>query len=827
MERKSVLSTVQDQFLSRNSADFQNWEKMTALLVSKMGDDSIRDNTQSIYGNLYHLTDQLEFARGYNLVNKLVKDQGYQPARVEVTGGANVLESVRRLGENPFEILREVKSEMPDARLGMLLRGRQGSFYAPVPVEVQEKLVDKFVKEGVTDFSVFDMLNDKSNYLPSMQHIVKTYVEQAKSGVAEDKRVRLEICQSYITEPLDDEGNVKKAKVWGNTSFAKGYVDAIKDIVAAIPEEDRKYLDEKAFCLKNKDYAGLLNTERLTSFVNRTNSVLKEAFDKGEIPFVPNIIIHSHGEKPEMMANAFAMEGIEYVDTGVGKLSGGNAHSNMVNVLKQFAQKAGIDFAHIEGTEIYKAIQAVERKIEPINTVMQPLASKGLPWDVVDNLRTAGGGIAALDNIIKTPLNNGMLKSANAKLVRGFVNENPQFKGREEELHEMLKEDFASLKAKVYEIIPEMWEQGGRFHTVTPGAKILSDAAVTAAFRAKTLEIGDDGQPKVVNAIDHIRNDNLDKLIPHLVPTYKNIMKGRFGENQGAESLQLANFHDAIMLHDFAKEAESVMGNPALAKLLSSVAPKTSALNAEEPSKSAFYQMVKDAPDAVESLRSAINADANLDASQKKALIKELTTGKVEESLDQYVARTDYEKNVGELLKFAKGSKTWSEEDIKILAYDPTAVSSIKDALAHEKGDKLPLTSIIQSREDVIISCTLKLVDPKLVVPEIAKGRKLSEGDKGAIENLRRLHNKPEKEMWRRIEHWMKDFPEHITSVITDNKGKIEQAIYDTRAAYRAETRKEFPELDLMMGVLKDRQPSTLVEANAVKGNGAAKVRGS
>ncbi len=547
-------STVKQQILNMQALGSSNNE-ISAFIFSKLADLSIRDGIQSQYANYYPLEEQLKFATAIDTHNGNILKHGFNPSRVETTGGANPLQSIRLMGENPFDILRQIKSRFQNSKIGMLLRGRQAVNYGPVPVEIQRQIVDHFIDNGVTDCSVFDMQDMSQNYMPTMKHLLAKAVEQKKKGVNFKEQICVELCTSIITEP--DDGT---PRVWGNEFYAKLNKDILWELVNSISEEDRKYITPDILCLKDKDYAGLDNYKRLSDFHNAIyNAITPEFCQEIGLNFIPEMVIHSHGDKEGMIARAFCnLENIKYADTAVGDLAGGNSHTNVKTAFLEICDQVGLDLNAMKDTECFKSIEHIEEVITPFNEISRPSKSKAPSAENVQKFRMAGGGIAAADAAINTNLKSGMEKASRNKIINeSLAKIKTPFKSDEERealklaLGKDLELDFDKLKEKVYELIPVVWNLAGRFNTVTPGAKILADACIILAVNARTIEDG-----KVVNAIEHIKNGNLGFITKHLTKDIRNVITERLGENRGIEILGAQDFRNACLVQNFLDNSD-------------------------------------------------------------------------------------------------------------------------------------------------------------------------------------------------------------------------------------------------------------------------------
>ncbi|MBR5382272.1 MAG: pyruvate carboxylase subunit B [Clostridia bacterium] len=125
---------------------------------------------------------------------------------VECWGGATFDSCLRYLGEDPWERLRNIRKNMPNTRLQMLLRGQNLLGYKHYHDDVVEKFVELSIKNGIDIIRIFDALNDFRNletalsatkkyatdrtiasgcisYTQSPVHTVEKYVEMCKTLV--------------------------------------------------------------------------------------------------------------------------------------------------------------------------------------------------------------------------------------------------------------------------------------------------------------------------------------------------------------------------------------------------------------------------------------------------------------------------------------------------------------------------------------------------------------------------------------------------------------------------------------------------------------------
>ncbi|MBE8158065.1 MAG: pyruvate carboxylase subunit B [Betaproteobacteria bacterium] len=92
---------------------------------------------------------------------------------VEVWGGATFDACVRFLREDPWERLAKLRRALPNARLQMLLRGRNLLGYRPYAKDIVELFVQKAADNGMDVFRIFDAMNDFDNMKDAIAAVKK------------------------------------------------------------------------------------------------------------------------------------------------------------------------------------------------------------------------------------------------------------------------------------------------------------------------------------------------------------------------------------------------------------------------------------------------------------------------------------------------------------------------------------------------------------------------------------------------------------------------------------------------------------------------------
>ena len=114
----------------------------------------LRDANQSL------MATRLPYA-DYEKILPVMDKAGYYS--VECWGGATFDSCLRYLKEDPWERLRNIRKNMPNTRLQMLLRGQNLLGYKHYHDDVVEKFVELSIKNGIDIIRIFDALNDFRN----------------------------------------------------------------------------------------------------------------------------------------------------------------------------------------------------------------------------------------------------------------------------------------------------------------------------------------------------------------------------------------------------------------------------------------------------------------------------------------------------------------------------------------------------------------------------------------------------------------------------------------------------------------------------------------
>ena len=208
---------------------------------------------------------------------------------VESWGGAIFDSCIRYLGEDPWERIRKIKSNMPNTPQQMLLRGQNLLGYKHYADDVVFKFVEKAKLNGVDVFRVFDALNDPRNMETSLKAVIQN------DGHAQGTI-------SYTTSP------VHNLQTWIDLSL--------------------RLQDFGCHSIAIKDMAGLLDPYIGFELVSK----LKEEID---------IPLHLHSHATTGMSTATAIKcieaGLDNVDTSISSMSmtyGHSATETLVGILQ-------------------------------------------------------------------------------------------------------------------------------------------------------------------------------------------------------------------------------------------------------------------------------------------------------------------------------------------------------------------------------------------------------------------------------------------------------------------------------------------------------------
>ncbi len=267
----------------------------------------LRDANQSL------MATRLPYA-DYEAILPAMDKAGYYS--VECWGGATFDSCLRYLNEDPWERLRNLRKNLPNTKLQMLLRGQNLLGYKHYHDDVVEKFVQLSVKNGIDILRIFDALNDFRN--------IRTALEATKKAGAIASG-----CISYTQSPVH---TVDK------------YVKMCREL---------QQMGFDTICLK--DMAGTMSPYEAEHLIKG----IKDAV--GDMP----LILHTHcttGMAYMTILKAI-MSGVDVIDTATSCFSGGTsqpATETLYYALSQYGIETGLD----------------EKRINEINDFFKPVKQK-------------------------------------------------------------------------------------------------------------------------------------------------------------------------------------------------------------------------------------------------------------------------------------------------------------------------------------------------------------------------------------------------------------------------------------------------------------------
>ncbi len=274
---------------------------------------------------------------------------------VECWGGATFDSCLRYLNEDPWERLRNIRKNMPNTKLQMLLRGQNLLGYKHYHDDVVEKFVELSIKNGIDVLRIFDALNDFRN--------IKTALEATKKYAT--KNTVASGCISYTQSPVHTP---------------KKYVEMCKEL---------KSMGFDTICLK--DMAGTMSPKEAEDLIKG----IKDAV--GNMP----LILHTHcttGMAYMTILKAIQC-GIDVIDTATSCFSNGTsqpATESIFYALEQYGIETGLD----------------EKVINEVNDYFKPIKQKYIDNKTL-NPKSMGTDAQAL--VYKVP--GGMLSNMIANLT--------------------------------------------------------------------------------------------------------------------------------------------------------------------------------------------------------------------------------------------------------------------------------------------------------------------------------------------------------------------------------------------------------------------------
>ena len=313
-------------------------EKKKVLLTETV----LRDANQSL------IATRLPYSKFADILPTMDKAGYYS---VECWGGAVFDVCLRFLNEDPWQRLRDLRKNMPNTKLQMLLRGQNLLGYKHYPDEIVKMFVEKSVENGIDIIRIFDALNDLRN--------LETATKAAlKAGATVSGTL------SYTQSPVHTlEAFAKQAKEMENMGVA-------------------------TICVK--DMAGVMTPQEAYDLISAIKAEVK----------VP-VVLHTHCTTGmAYLTYLKAVEaGVDVIDTATSCFSGGTSQpaTETINyALKQMGYETGLDDAVLkEVNDFFKPIRDEYIKDGLLNPKMMATDTDAL------NYKVPGGMLSNLVSQLK------------------------------------------------------------------------------------------------------------------------------------------------------------------------------------------------------------------------------------------------------------------------------------------------------------------------------------------------------------------------------------------------------------------------------------------
>ena len=305
----------------------------------------LRDANQSL------MATRLPYADYADILPEMDKAGYYS---VECWGGATFDSCLRYLGEDPWERLRNIRKNMPNTRLQMLLRGQNLLGYKHYHDDVVEKFVELSIKNGIDIIRIFDALNDFRN--------IATALEATKKYANE--RTIASGCISYTQSPVH---TVDK------------YVEMCREL---------QKMGFETICFK--DMAGTMSPWEAENLVKGVKDAI------GDMP----LILHTHCTTGmAYMTITKAIEaGVDVIDTATSCFSNGTSQAateTMFYACQQYGIETGLN----------------EEAINKVNDFFKPVKQK-----YIDNGTLSPKSMATDSQALVYKVPGGMLSNMIANL---------------------------------------------------------------------------------------------------------------------------------------------------------------------------------------------------------------------------------------------------------------------------------------------------------------------------------------------------------------------------------------------------------------------------
>jgi oxaloacetate decarboxylase alpha subunit len=232
---------------------------------------------------------------------------------LECWGGATFDSCLRYLNEDPWDRLRNIRKNVKNTKLMMLLRGQNLLGYKHYPDDIVRLFVAKSIENGIDVMRIFDALNDLRNVEVAVEETIKRGGEP-------------QLAISYTTSPVHT--------------------------IEAYAKLGKQMEDMGASSICIKDMAGIMGPQEAYDLVKALKETVKVPID-----------LHTHsttGLAPLTLLKAVEA-GADIIDTSISSMSGGTSQystESMAYSLRQLGYEVDLnDDVLKEINDYYKPIK--------------------------------------------------------------------------------------------------------------------------------------------------------------------------------------------------------------------------------------------------------------------------------------------------------------------------------------------------------------------------------------------------------------------------------------------------------------------------------------
>ncbi|WP_122647209.1 MULTISPECIES: oxaloacetate decarboxylase subunit alpha [Enterococcus] len=289
----------------------------------------LRDGQQSLIATRMPTSDMLP-------ILQTMDEAGFHA--LEMWGGATFDSCIRFLDEDPWERLRQIRKQVKNTKLQMLLRGQNLLGYKNYADDVVRAFVEKSVENGIDVIRVFDALNDTRN--------LKTSITTAKEAGGH--------CQTAI-------------------SYTTSAIHTVDYFVKLAKEMAEAGAD--SICIK--DMAGVLTPQTGYELVAKIKDAVALPLE-----------VHTHATSgiSEMTYLKVAEAGADIIDTAISSFAGGTsqpATESVAIALEDMGFETGLKMEKLaEMAEYFNPIRDRFRNEGILNPKVKDIEPKTLIYQV-------------------------------------------------------------------------------------------------------------------------------------------------------------------------------------------------------------------------------------------------------------------------------------------------------------------------------------------------------------------------------------------------------------------------------------------------------------